>query len=169
MNKKILLPITIVCLVLAIIFAWMFFLNNTSSKLKRLYINPTKVNQIYDNYTYDEYNDHVTILSYNGNEKEVIIPERINNKPVYSIDDSAFYANPNLEKVSVPSQVIRIGHQTFIGNANLKEVILPNNLVDIGRWAFEGCPKLEKIYVKKDSKTEQTLNKLPFKEYITYK
>ena len=47
------------------------------SKLTSLYDNPIKVNQKYENYTYDEFKNHVTILTYDGNEEVVNIPKYI--------------------------------------------------------------------------------------------
>lgn len=139
------------------------------NKLNSLYDNPIKMNEKYKDYTYNEYNDHVTILTYDGHAKIVKIPEYINNKPVYALDDSAFYGNTHIEKVVVPSKVIRIGHQTFIGNDNLKEVILPNEIIDIGDHAFDVCYKLEKIYVKRNSTTRKTLKSSPFVKYVRIK
>ena len=51
---------------------------------------------------------------------------------------------------------------------NLKEVTLPNKVIDIGKWSFKGCPNLQKIYVKKNSKTDKVLKKSSFKKYINY-
>ena len=163
-HKTILISIISFCILLGILF-----INSSYYKIKTLYKNPIKLNQKYKNYIYDEYTNHIAIVSYTGEEKEVVIPDFINDKPVYSIDDSAFYANSKIEKVTLPKYTIRVGHQSFIGNANLKEVVLNDKLVDIGNWAFKGCPNLEKIYAKKGSKTDKTIKKTDFKKYLIYK
>ena len=162
---KVVIPIIIFFLILT----WLLFINSSYYKYRMLYKNPISQNQRYKDYIYDEYEDHITLISYIGNEKEVIIPDFINDKPIYSIDDSAFYANSKLEKVKLPKYTIRIGHQAFIGNANLKEVILNDKLIDIGDWSFKGCPNLEKVYVKKGTKTDKTIKKTDFKKYLIYK
>lgn len=162
--KKIIIPL----LILVALIIRFVYVNNDQNKLKKLYNNPIKINEYYENYIYAEYKDHVTIMYYQGDEKEVIIPEKINNKPVYSIDDSAFYGNSKIEKIVIPNKVIRIGHQAFIGNRNLTEVTLPDNLIEIGPYSFDVCPKLKKINVKKGSKTEKALKKTKFYDLINY-
>ena len=156
----------IIIIVSLLVLSYIVFINTSYYRLKMLYKNPIKIKLVYKNYIYDEYKNYVTISSYNGEEKSVTIPDYINDKPVYAIDDSAFYANDKLEKVKVSKYVIRIGHQSFIGCPNLKEVILQDKVLDIGSWAFKGCPNLEKIYVKKDSKTDKTIKDTYFKKYV---
>ena len=134
-----------------------------------LYDNPIRENARYKDYLYNEYETYITITFYKGNDKVVTIPTYINGKPVYSIDDSAFYGNTNIEKVTIPKYVKKIGHQAFIGDNELKEVILPNNIEDLGEFSFDNCFKLKKIYIKKNSKTEKELNKTKFYKYIKYK
>ena len=156
-------------LVIIFIIFKMYYLKNSNNNLEELYDNPIKINQIYEDYTYDEYDNHITIKTYNGSDSKVIIPSYINNKPVYSLDDSAFYGNQNLKKIEIPNTVIRIGHQSFIGNDNLETVIMSDNLIDIGEWAFKVCTNLKEIYVKKNSDGDKTLNNSPFSEFIVYK
>lgn len=166
MKKKILFVVGILCI---FILGYVMYKNSYKYKLTHLYENPIEINQKYEDYTYNEYDNYVTILTYDGNDKEIVVPEFINDKPVYAIDDSAFYGNTHIEKVIIPKEVIRIGHQTFIGCEHLKEVILPDNIIDIGEYSFKVCTDLKKINVKKGSKTDKTLKKSPFKQYINYK
>ena len=164
--KKKYLIVLVIC---AIIFMDILIMNSKSYKLKYLYENPINTNQTYKDYTYNEYKDYVTILTYDGNSEIVVIPEYIKGKPVYAIDDSAFYGNTNLKKVTIPSKVIRIGHQAFIGCENLTDVDLPNDILDIGSWSFKVCTSLDAIHVKKGSKTEKSLINANFEKYIIYK
>ena len=145
--------------------------NKSSDKdmLSELYENPVKTGEEFEDYTYNEYSDHVTILSYEGNEKELNIPKQINGKLVFAIDDSSFYGNENIEKVVVPNSVLRIGYQAFIGCENLKEITLPDGILEFGESVFDVCPNLEKINVKKGSKTDDILKKSDYKEFINYK
>ena len=167
--KKIKKPLIIVLIIISILTIRYVFVNSSYFKLKVLYINPIKENKRYEDYVYNEYFNHIGILFYEGSDIEVTIPETINNKKVESIDDSAFYGNAKMEKVIIPKYVIRIGHQAFIGNNNLKEVYLPDNITDLGPYSFDVCPKLEKIYVKKGSKTEKSLKNTKYYKYAQYK
>lgn len=167
--EKIKKPLIIVLIIIFLLIIRYVVINSNYFKLKTLYLNPIKENQKYDNYVYDEYYNHIGIMFYEGTEEEVNVPEKINNKPVYSIDDSAFYGNAKMKKVIIPKYVIRIGHQVFIGNNSLEEVYLPDNITDLGPYSFDVCPKLKRIYVKKESKTEKSLKKTKFYKYVQYK
>ncbi len=156
--------------ILIIIFMIVVFIKiNNSTKLNELYENPIKINEKYENFTYNEYKNHITIITYDSDEEEVIIPEKINNKKVEAIDDSAFYGNHSIKKVTIPNTVIRIGHQAFIGDKNLKEVIMSDNIEDLGDYAFDVCINLESIYVKKNSVGYQTVEESRFKKYLKEK
>ena len=168
-KRSIKVYLLVLFLILIIVSIRLFFLYKSSYELDNLYNNPIKVNEIYNDYTYDEYDSHVTILTYDSDQEVVKIPEKINGKKVLAIDDSAFYGKQKLKKVIIPKYVIRIGHQSFIGCDNLEEVDLPDDILDIGGYAFRVCPKLKKIYVKKGSKTEKSLKDTPFLKFITYK
>ena len=167
MKKKIVLLIPLI--IVFIIGIRLYFLYRENYELDNLYNDPIKVNQVYKDYTYDEYSNHVTILTFDSDQEIVKIPEKINGKNVLAIDDSAFYGKQKLKKVIIPKYVIRIGHQSFIGCDNLEEVVVPNDLLDIGGYAFKVCPKLKKIIVDKGSKSEKTLKETPFKKYLVYK
>lgn len=167
MKKKIVLLISLI--IVFTIGIRLYFLYRENYELDNLYNDPIKVNQVYKDYTYDEYSNHVTILTYDNDQEIVKIPEKINGKNVLAIDDSAFYGKQKLKKVIIPKYVIRIGHQSFIGCDNLEEVVVPNDLLDIGGYAFKVCPKLKKIIVDKGSKSEKTLKETPFKKYLVYK
>lgn len=167
MKKKIVLLIPLI--IVFTIGIRLYFLYRENYELDNLYNDPIKVNQVYKDYTYDEYSNHVTILTYDNDQEIVKIPEKINGKNVLAIDDSAFYGKQKLKKVIIPKYVIRIGHQSFIGCDNLEEVVVPNDLLDIGGYAFKVCPKLKKIIVDKGSKSEKTLKETPFKKYLVYK
>lgn len=84
------------------------------------------------------------INGYKGSEKNVVIPEKINNFTVTSIASAAFY-NSNIEKISFPPTVETIGWWSFYGCNKLKEVRLNNGLKTIGFGAFINCPELKQI------------------------
>lgn len=140
--------------------------NSPNNILKRLYQYPEEKNNVYKNYTYDIYADHINIISYNGSSKRLRIPRYIDGKPVLSIEDSAFYGNDYLEEVIISDTVVKIGHQSFIGCKNLKEIYIPKTVVYIGSSAFDNCPSLEAIYIGNNSKQRDLLKK--YSIYIKY-
>lgn len=112
--------------------------------------------------------DFITIKGvlyyYQGAEARITIP-----KDVTSIYDSAFYEHPDLDEITIPSNVKEIGRwafywckklrkvvfednsirkieeQSFMNCSNLKEVRLPEGIEIIGKNAFEGTENLKII------------------------
>ena len=90
--------------------------------------------------TFDEYNIAVLnnsiaeIISYTGQDKEIIIPDMINNYPVISIGYSSFFGH-ELTNITIPNSVIIIGPYAFAGN-KLDNVIIPDSVTIIGENAF---------------------------------
>ncbi|WP_461256938.1 leucine-rich repeat domain-containing protein, partial [Treponema sp. R80B11-R83G3] len=77
----------------------------------------------------------VEILKYNGNEKDVNIPEKINGLPVTVIETSAFIKK-QLTSVTIPGSVTTIGKKAFSTDL-LTSVTLPDNVnIDIYSFSY---------------------------------
>lgn len=111
----------------------------------------------YDSYVYDEYDDHTIITSYNGDDKNIVIPTKINGKTVECIADSAFYGDVTLEKVTFNEGLLKIGHQAFIGCENLREIHISSTVCDIGEASFWGCNKLKNVDTQNNSCAQKLL------------
>lgn len=167
MKKKIIIGVILVAVISTI-----FVLLSCSTHeigLDDLYKNKISSYLEVGDYTIDEYEEHVSVVTYNGSDEEVKIPEQLNGKPVLSIEDSAFYGNLTVKKIVIPKHVIRVGHQAFIGCLELKEITIPDSMLDFGEHALDNCPKLEKIYVDKDSDIGKKLSEYGYKELINDK
>jgi hypothetical protein len=77
----------------------------------------------------------ISIEGYVGETKTVVIPRKINGKPVTEIDLRAF-TNKTLTNVTIPNSVTEIGVNTFENNA-LTGVIIPNSITGIEYAAFK--------------------------------
>lgn len=73
---------------------------------------------------FDKENDCYSIESYLGNDKDLVLPDLINDKP-YSIREYAFKNITSLETLYIPSTVTSIGYAVFNGCSNLKEITVP--------------------------------------------
>lgn len=84
---------------------------------------------------------------------EVRIPNEIDGKRVSAVGEEGntgglFSDCPNLEKVTLPDGIEKIGDNVFKNCEALTEINLPGGLKSIGKNAFTGCEKLEKLELK---------------------
>jgi len=80
-------------------------------------------------------NSVVEILKYNGNLRDVIIPEKIKGLPVVAIGNSAF-SNKQLTSAVIPNFIVVIGNSAFRNN-HLTIVVIPDSAISIRDWAFQ--------------------------------
>lgn len=94
------------------------------------------------NYTYYENDDGtINIFTYDGDEKDIVVPAEIDGKRVFKIDDCAFFGLQSTETVKIPGSIEYIGMYAFAysgypkGTA-IKKVEMEEGLKDIGMSAF---------------------------------
>ena len=94
----------------------------------------------YGDYLYTELSDGtVKIVSYYSEDKNVVIPSKIDGKAVTQIDDYAFAFCYSMESVTLPDSVTSIGEYAFIDCTSLKNITIPNSVTSIGDYAFGYC------------------------------
>ncbi len=85
--------------------------------------------------------DRLTLLAYPAGCDDIYsIPSGIT-----TIGPWAFCHCANLEQVSLPSSVRRIGQASFYGCKKLSAICLPAGLSAIGLWAFSECGSLRQV------------------------
>ena len=92
-------------------------------------------------------NNEVTIKNYKGSGSCVLIPSQINGYAVTTIDDDAFHGHSNIQRVTIPNSVKKIGNYAFSGCTNLTNIEIPNSVTFIGDHAFEDCSGLKSIKI----------------------
>ena len=85
------------------------------------------------------------ITGYAGDEPHLQIPARIMGETVLQLGDQAFFFNPVIVQVTMPSWLDAVGNSAFMACSNLEEVILPERLNVISSYAFSKCRKLRSI------------------------
>ena len=96
----------------------------------------------------------VSIKSYKGDSKDVVIPEKIEELPVIFIQVCAF-AGTDIESVDIPDTVTAIGHNAFHSCKKLHTVKMGNGVEAVYGQAFQNCTSIENLTLsKKLSKTE---------------
>lgn len=98
-------------------------------------------------YKFKLYLDHAEIIEYMGQDKEVVIPERICGLKVTVLHSSAFEKNEMIESVKLPKYLEKIGASAFAECKNLVSMECGENLKRIGSFAFLDCSNLKNIYL----------------------
>jgi hypothetical protein len=85
------------------------------------------------------------LTKYNGTDTDVVVPESVDGQTITSVSRSAFVANDEIEKVTLPDTVTEIKIQAFENCGSLKEIKLPSSLKEIPIGMFDGCSSLAKV------------------------
>lgn len=88
--------------------------------------------------------DTIEIVKYLGENTNIVIPEKVDNKFVTSIGGGAFESNQTIEAVTVPSKVTILQYGAFAYCGNLKNVAFGEEsaLKEIGPQALKNCHRL---------------------------
>ncbi len=115
----------------------------------------------------------VSITGYDGSVEEIVLPDRIEQLDVHSIDTDAFaneehlrsiILNPSLqniesgafrncsalENIDFANSVSYIEGSAFSGCTKLTEIVLPHKMKDLGPSAFSGCSSLVSVVLPDD-------------------
>ena len=90
----------------------------------------------------------LVIYQYDGEDLEINVPSKIDNKTVVGIE-SRFRVGTgkNATSITLPSTITFIGNKVFCGLINLKQITIPENVEEIGLDVFSESDNLEKILV----------------------
>ena len=91
-------------------------------------------------------NDNVYLVSYVGNNTEIVIPNNVTK-----INDYAFYDCKDLTSITIPNNVTCIGVEAFSNCTSLTSITIGNSVTSIGEWAFSNCPSLTGIVVSENN------------------
>ncbi len=95
-------------------------------------------------FTVNVYSTYAEIVTYEGEDSDITVPDAFMGIPVKVIGAYAFYKNEKIEKVTLPGGLIMIGESAFQECSLLKEIITGEHLEKIEQNAFRDSA-LEKI------------------------
>lgn len=113
--------------------------NDTTREVYDEFIYDTRTNEEYE---YDVYADHIEIVEYLGYEKDVIVPQEIDDKPVTKI---LYFGGDTVKSVVIPDGVTHIGKTSEFGKPypeslfsnNIENISIPKSVVFIQSGALE--------------------------------
>ena len=103
-------------------------------------------------FTYKENESGITITGYAGDETELVIPGKINDKKVTDIGAHAFQNCSSLTSITIPAGVKSIEMCAFYGCSSLTSITIPAGVKSIEDFVFYGCDSLTSIIVDKGNK-----------------
>jgi|GEM_PF-3191799 len=103
--------------------------------------------------TQENWDGSYSITKYLGNDKNVIIPAKLNGKEISrikgsmgSLKISIFFPDRNqVQSVIIEDGIKEIGDRAFLECKSLKTIKIPKSVTIIGKEAFGSCSKLEGI------------------------
>ncbi|MBQ7630151.1 MAG: leucine-rich repeat domain-containing protein [Selenomonadaceae bacterium] len=98
-------------------------------------------------FEYTRIGSGIEIKKYIGSATYVIIPNYIDDLPVISIGEKAFYNCKSLKSIQIPNSVTSIGNSAFSTCKSLISIEIPNSVTSIGEFAFGFCESLTSIQI----------------------
>ncbi len=94
-----------------------------------------------------------TLVSYSGDEKNIILPSFSRNRKLTGIGEGAFEGNLSLISIRMPDTVVEVGEGVFKNCKQLKEVHLSERIASLPENIFFGCRNLSIINIPDDLST----------------
>lgn len=92
------------------------------------------------------------IIKYTGSEKEITLPNEYNGKKILYLGSNAFKDFPDLESITLNTDLKCLKQFAFADCKNLNKIILNDNLEEIGPSVFKGCENLKEITIPQSVK-----------------
>lgn len=102
-----------------------------------------------EDFEYEILDGEVEITGYIGTDRDIVIPDEIEGRPVTSIGKSAFRGYDLLTLV-IPESVVCIEEYAFSRCKCLTDVELPDGLEFLGASAFADCENLQTLKLPND-------------------
>ena len=105
---------------------------------------------IYDNLICEINGQNASVIKFIGQEENVVIPSKVNEHEIMSIDEFAFRGNEYIKKIIMPYSIREIGIGAFADCKNLIDITFSPNIFRFGNAAFSETKWLENQREKND-------------------
>lgn len=106
-----------------------------------------------DDFKYKVFDRYISISEYIGKSASVVIPDKIDNLPVFVLEESACEGNETITSVSMTDNIVQIGKNAFNSCTNLSSLKLSKNLENIPDNMCRDCTKLSNVIFNDKIKT----------------
>ncbi len=120
-----------------------------------------------DSFDYTEKNGSIEITDFVGKETLVVIPKKIDDKPVTAIAPCAFKGETGIQRMILNEGLTEIGREAFGGCTGIKLLTIPKTVRLIADNAFSGCTGLTTINVNKDNTAYSSSGGVLYNKYQT--
>ena len=98
-------------------------------------------------YCVNDDGETAALVTYNGSDAEVTVPETLGGLPVTLVGENAFAECKTITSLTLPDTITHIYFNAFMRCPLLESVKLPSNLDEIGEWFFVECTSLKDITI----------------------
>lgn len=117
-----------------------------------------------EDYNYSYIDEEITILRQISNNKDVVIPEKIEDMEVTTIGKYAFYQynkilcfttrTSKMKTLSLPETLKTISEYAFFQCDELEELVIPQSVDTIKEMAFTGCRGLKTVKILRETEND---------------
>lgn len=104
-----------------------------------------------EEFRYTVIEGEVTVWGYSSkNVTALTIPDKIQGYPVTVIDNHAFSEYENLQSITLPGSLKKLGIGVFYGCTSLTEAVIPDSVTQMEDSVFCGCSSLERVVLSQN-------------------
>ena len=102
-------------------------------------------------YTYElSDKQEVTLLGWTGSDKQLVIPDKLEDHDIVAIAAEVFKDKAELTRVELPKGLKTLGDSAFAGCAKLEAVVWPDALETVGKDVFKDDTALKTLILRTD-------------------
>ncbi|MBD5539941.1 MAG: leucine-rich repeat protein [Lachnospiraceae bacterium] len=111
--------------------------------------------------SYETGNEEAVLLSYEGSDQYLVLPEFLDGCPVTSIAPKAFLGQRTITQLILPVHLKVLGDWAFAHMTGLKALSLPPNHIRLEKQVFLDCPVLSEIRITHSNQDNSNITEDP--------